>query len=88
MLLAREGPIEVKKTVKDFANVEGVSDWFIVRFQFIHGTTLLFSQFTVRALVNGLPNFVWVTDVIQRFIKIRFTFFGLIVFLLLKRFPF
>ena len=57
---AREGPIEVKKIVKDFANVEG----FIVDFQFIHGTTLLFSEFTVRALVNGLPNYVWVTDVI------------------------
>ena len=57
---AREGPIEVKKIVKDFANVEG----FIVHFQFIHGTTLLFSEFTVRALVNGLPNCVWVTDVI------------------------
>ena len=57
---AREGPIEVKKIVKDFANVEG----FIVHFQFIHGTTLLFSEFTVRVLVNGLPNYVWVTDVI------------------------
>ena len=57
---AREGPIEVKKIVKDFANVEG----FIVDFQFIHGTTLLFSEFTVRALVNRFPNYVWVTDVI------------------------
>ena len=57
---AREGPIEVKKIVQDFANVEG----FIVHFQFIHGTTLLFSEFTVRALVNRLPNYVWVTDVI------------------------
>ena len=57
---AREGPIEVKKIVKDFANVEG----FIVHFQLIHGTTLLFSEFTVHALVNGLPNYVWVTDVI------------------------
>ena len=57
---AIKGPIEVKKIVKDFANVEG----FIVHFQFIHGTTLLFSEFTVRALVNGLPNYVWVTDVI------------------------
>ena len=49
-----------KKIVKDFANVEG----FIVHFQLIHGTTLLFSEFTVHALVNGLPNYVWVTDVI------------------------
>ena len=73
-----------KKIVKDLANVEG----FIVHFQFIHGTTLLFSEFTVRALVNGLPNYVWVTDVIQRFIKIKFAFFGLIFSLLLKRFPF
>ena len=49
-----------KKIVQDFANVEG----FIVHFQFIHGTTLLFSEFTVRALVNRFPNYVWVTDVI------------------------
>ena len=53
-----------KKIVQDFANVEGFSNWFIVHFQFIHGPTLLFSEFTVRALVNGLPNYVWVTDVI------------------------
>ena len=53
-----------KKIVQDFANVEEFSNWFIVHFQFIHGTTLLFSEFTVRALVNRLPNYVWVTDVI------------------------
>ena len=53
-----------KIIVQDFTNVEGFSNWFIVHSQFIHDTTLLFSQFTVRALVSRFPNFVWVTDVI------------------------
>ena len=54
----------------------------------LNGTTLLFSQFTVRALVNRFPNFIWITDVIfnLRFLKIGFSFFGHIVSLLLKRF--